>query len=105
MRTLKIYHLFSNGQMHVQEPNPSYEDEMLLTFLASTLIHNLYCFYGCSRPEVFYKIKLGVSCLIKLQFIKRETLVQVFSCEFWEIFKSNYFVEHLRTVASGYISK
>ena len=33
-------------------------------------------------------------------FIKKETLSQVFSCEFWEIFKSAYFVEHLRMAAS-----
>ena len=33
-------------------------------------------------------------------FIKNETLVQVFSCEFCEIFKNTYFVEHLRTTTS-----
>ena len=29
-------------------------------------------------------------------FIKKETLAQVFSCEFCEIFKSTFFIEHLR---------
>ena len=28
-------------------------------------------------------------------FIKKETLVQVFSCEFWEIAKNTFFTEHL----------
>ena len=28
-------------------------------------------------------------------FIKKETLAQVFSCEFSEIFKSTFFIEHL----------
>ena len=35
-------------------------------------------------------------------FIKKETLAQVFSCEFYEIFKNTYFEEHLRTTASGF---
>ena len=33
-------------------------------------------------------------------FIKKETLAQVFSCEFWEIFKSTFFTEHLRETAA-----
>ena len=41
-----------------------------------------------------------VSFLIKLQveacnFIKKETLAQVFSCEFCKISKSTFFIEHL----------
>ena len=28
-------------------------------------------------------------------FIKKETLAQVFSCEFWEIFRKTFFTEHL----------
>ena len=39
------------------------------------------------RPEAF-------------NFIKKETLAQVFSCEFCEIFKKTHFEEHLRTAAS-----
>ena len=43
--------------------------------------------------------------LIKLQteacdFIKKETLAQVFSCKFFETFKSAFFTDHLRTTAS-----
>ena len=69
-------------------------------------------------PELFYK--KGVlkkflkftgkhlchsSYLIKLQaetcnFIKRETLVQVFSCECSEFFRNIFFREHLRVTAS-----
>ena len=33
-------------------------------------------------------------------FIKKETLTQVFSCEFCEISKNTFFTEHLRTTAS-----
>ena len=34
-------------------------------------------------------------------FIKKETLAQVFSCEFWNISKNTFFTEHIRTTASG----
>ena len=34
-------------------------------------------------------------------FMKKETLAQVFSCEFCEIFKNTCFAEHLWTTASG----
>ena len=37
-------------------------------------------------------------------FIKKETLAQVFSCEFCEIFKNIYFLEHLRATASENIN-
>ena len=50
----------------------------------------------------------GVLLLVKLQgfkpeacnFIKKETLTQVFSCKFCEISKNPFFTEHLRTTAS-----
>ena len=50
-------------------------------------------------PEVFLKISQNsqentcarVSFSIKFFFIKKETLAQVFSCEFCEIFKNTYF--------------
>ena len=42
-------------------------------------------------------IRASLAC----NFIKRETLAQVFSCEFWAIFKNTFFTEHLRTTASA----
>ena len=47
------------------------------------------------------KTCVRLSCLLKLQaddcnFIKKETLVQVFSCEFFEIFRNTFVTEHLR---------
>ena len=64
-------------------------------------------------PEVFYRKMLKnsknshentcarVSFLIKLEvsacnFIKKETLAQMLSCEFGEIFKNTFFTQHLR---------
>ena len=44
------------------------------------------------------------SFLIKLEacnFIKKETLARVFSCEFCEISKNTFFIEHLQATASG----
>ena len=48
---------------------------------------------------------LGVPFLIKLQalasnFIKKETLAQMFSCEFCEISKNTFSTEHLSETAS-----
>ena len=37
----------------------------------------------------------------KNNFFKKETLTQVFSCEFCEISKNTFSIEHLRTTASG----
>ena len=42
-----------------------------------------------------------VSFLIK--FIKKETLAQVFSCEFCEISKNTFFTEHLWETDSGWL--
>ena len=51
------------------------------------------------------KAPVPVSFLIKLHaearnVIKKETLVEVFSCEFCEISKNIFFPEHLRATAS-----
>ena len=48
----------------------------------------------------------SVALLIKLQasvcnFIEKETLAQVFFCEFCEISKNTFFTEHLLETASG----
>ena len=44
----------------------------------------------CSVKKVFLKISQNS------QENKKETLAQVFSCEFCEIFKNAFFIEHLR---------
>ena len=49
-----------------------------------------------------------VSFLIKLEasacnFIKKETLVQVFSSDFYEISNNIFFTEHLRVTASVHV--
>ena len=41
-----------------------------------------------------------VSFLKKINFIKKEDLAWKFSCEFWEIFRNSFFIEHLLVTAS-----
>ena len=65
----------------------------------------------CPVKKIFLKIPQNsqentcaiVSFLIKLpqacNLVKKETLTQVFSCEFCEIFKNTFFTEQLRTIA------
>ena len=51
----------------------------------------------CARVSFLAKLQL-----LGLQLIKKETLAQVFSSEFWEISKNTFFKEHLWTTASEY---
>ena len=46
-------------------------------------------------PEFLFKIKLQALGLRPATLLKK-TLTKVFSCEFCEIFKNNFFTEHLR---------
>ena len=48
------------------------------------------------RPATLLKKRLWHACI----FIEKETLAQVFSCEFCEISKNTFFTEHLWTDAS-----
>ena len=44
---------------------------------------------------VYVYYLLGLAC----NFIKKETLAQVFFCGFYDIFKNIFFTEHLRMTA------
>ena len=46
---------------------------------------------------VLNKVAGSLAC----NFIKKEALAQVFSCEFSEISKNTFFIEHLRAAASN----
>ena len=63
-------------------------------------------FYVKKCSEKFRKIhrKTPVPEPQACNFIKKETLAQVFSCEFCETSKSTFFTEHLWTTASAPIS-
>ena len=49
----------------------------------------------CARVSFWIKLQTS-SC----NFIKKETLTQVFSCTFCEIFKNTFFTEYLRVTTS-----
>ena len=51
-------------------------------------------------PEVFYKKAVPEG----LQLYQKETPIQVFPCEYCEIFKNTYSEENLRLFASDYTS-
>ena len=48
---------------------------------------------ACASVSFFHKVET---------LFKKEILAQAFSCEFREIFKNTFFVEHIRTNASVY---
>ena len=51
-------------------------------------------------PESLFLIKLqAAGC----NFIEKETLAQVFSCEFCEISKNTFFAEHFRATTAAMI--
>ena len=55
------------------------------------------------RADDFEAI-LSIFCSYDLRpvtLLKKETLAQMFSCEFCEIFKNTFFTEHLWTTAFG----
>ena len=51
----------------------------------------------------FVKFTRKHLCQSLFNFSRKETLVQVFSCEICEIFKNTFFTEHLRATASGLV--
>ena len=67
----------------------------------------------CSVKNMFLEISQNsqentsarVSFLIKLQASGTDTLAQVFSCDFYNIFKDTFFTEHRWAAASDYTIK
>ena len=60
---------------------------------------------GCPLKKVFLEISQNSqeNTCARVSFYlncKKETLAQVFSCEFCEISKNTFFIEHLRATAS-----
>ena len=53
---------------------------------------------SCAR--VFFFSKVAGLRLLAYNFIEKETLAQVFSCTFCEIFKNNFFTKHFWVTAS-----
>ena len=72
-----------------------------LTFPALTPQTVFLCLFRSSRPDAF--CKKGVLRLQACNFIKKETLAQVLSCEFCEISKNIFSYRTLPVAASVYL--
>ena len=71
-------------------------------FFKKGILKNFAKFTGNTCSRVFFLIKLHkVAC----NFIKKETLVQVFSREFYETFKNTFFHSTHPVAASEFVSK
>ena len=64
------------------------------------------------KGQFLNELRVSFKCLVILRssylyseascnFMKKETMAQVFSCELCEFSKNNFFTEHLRATASG----
>ena len=71
--------------------------------LVELFLLNSYCPEAATRGVLCKKLFLEISqnSLVFSNFIKKEPLTQVFSCEFCEISKNTFFTEHLWTTASN----
>ena len=63
---------------------------------------DLFCKKRCFKQFRKIRRRTPVPEPETCNFIKKETLAQVFSCEFSEISKNTFFVEHLWATASEY---
>ena len=66
-------------------------------FCKKDILRNLVKFTGkhLCQSLFFYEVAGGAR-----NFIKKETLAQVFSCEFWKYSNNTFFTEHLWATAS-----
>ena len=73
-------------------------------FIKKGVLRNFTKFTGKHLCQsLFFNKVAGLNCRPKAcNFIKKETLAQVFSCEFS---KNTFFTEHLQTTASGRVLK
>ena len=59
--------------------------------------------YTCSKSTTCARVTFLMKLLSEVcNFIKKETLAQMFCCEICEISKNTFFIEHLRVTASDF---
>ena len=66
----------------------------------NSIIRSISFFFTEAATRVVLQKKAFLEIPQACNFIKKETLAQVFSCEFCEISKNTFSAEHLRTTAS-----
>ena len=64
------------------------------------VLRNFTNFTGKHLCQSLFFNKVASSGLHACNFVKKETLAHLFSCEFCEISKNTFFTEHLWTTAS-----
>ena len=77
---------------------------LLIKSVRKVVLRNFAKFTGKHLCESLFLNKVAGLKPQPCNFIKKETLAQVFSCEFCKISKNSSFTEHLQTTVSG-ISK
>ena len=75
--------------------------EVYFIYIKHALVGRKQSAKRSARIQLFYNCnnKVGGAC----NFIKKETLALVFSCEFCEISKNTFFTEHVWATASNKI--
>ena len=90
---------FISREIHVSHcvPSNAYRSSHWSCSVRKGVLRNFTKFTG-KHPcqSLFFNKVAGQAC----NFIKKETLAQVFSCKFCEISKNNFFVEHVWSTAS-----
>ena len=95
LRLFRIFFLILNIKALFSHHSHLFTPDICFTYLETlSYIFNSSFFF----QSIFSKF-------ILIFFFKKQTLVQVFSCEFCEIFKNTYFEKQLRTTVSGSILK
>ena len=61
----------------------------------------VFCKKGVLRNFAKLTVKHLCLSLFFNNFIKKETLAQVFSCDFWDISRNTFFTEYIWATASG----
>ena len=98
-----LLNIFTCSQTQLES---STQQQMLKLFYYCRHVYFLWCHcrttevvvQRCSVKKVFLKILqsfLIITLFLIFFFIKRESLAQMFSCEFCEMFKSTFFIEQL----------
>ena len=100
----------SNHALSPQRYNCTSKDTITGIFMWIYLCKNIFsllhftqvCVHRCSTKYMFFKnsTKCTGNCLYQTLL----TLSQMCSWEYFEIFRNTFFIEHLRTTASDFIS-
>ena len=75
---------------------------VVLKMLRRSRTYVLYKGYSSKCCKIYKKTRVPESIFnkLKLASVLKKTPAHVFSCEFFEIIKDNFFIKHLRATAS-----